>query len=941
MTTLIQRSSAGGEITPSLYARVDTVKYSTGYRTLRNFIVPRQGGAVNRSGTLFVQEVKDSSKTVRLVPFIFNTSTTYMLEFGNLYMRVIKDGAQVTETAKNITGITQANPAVVTSGSHGYSDGDEVYITGVVGMDQVNGRNYLVASSTSNTFALQDLAGNNVDSSSFGAYSSGGTIAKVYEITTPYLEADLSDLQYVQSADVVTIVNQNYAPRNLSRTGDTSWSLDVITFAPETDFPTGVSVSSGGAGSNTYEYQVTAINDDTFEESVAGTEATQNITNITQASPAVVTIASHGYTTGDKIHIASVSGMTELNGRRFSITVLTANTFSLDDEDSSSYTAYSSGGTAANTWYTITSAAAPTSSAPHVISWTAISGASEYNIYRRQNGIFGLLGVAQGTSFSDVGADPDTTDTPPRLRNPFFGSSNYPATVAYTQQRQAFANTSSKPEKVWMSQIANFKNFSRSSPIQDDDAIEFTMVGSQVNQVRHLVDLNRLAVFTQAGEWSVEGGASGIVTPTEVNPRQYSYNGSGSLRPLIIDNNALYVQDRGSIVRDLGFDFQVDGYRGNDLTIFSAHLFDGYTIVDWAFQKIPNSIVWSVRSDGTLLGLTYLKEQQMLSWHRHDFDGGVIESVAVIPNGDEDDLYLVVKRTIDSVTKRYIERLYTRRIDSNNIKSSIFMDASISVDGTNTGSTTMTISGGTNWTSDETLTLTSSASFFLSTDVGNQIHFTLSDGTMLRFIIDAYTSATVVTGRPHKTVDSELRSTASTSWGKAVDDVYGLFHLEGEAVSVFADGFVVASPNNEAYTTLTVTNGTITLDRPYVKISVGLPFISDIETLDIDVAQAETMMDKNKNIRQLNMHVKDSRGIFAGAKPPTDDSTDPLEGLYELKTRDQEGYDDPVDLKTDVIEIKLRSEWNNNGRVFVRQVDPVPLSILSIAPTGYLPLSRG
>ena len=123
----------------------------------------------------------------------------------------------------------------------------------------------------------------------------------------------------------------------------------------------------------------------------------------------------------------------------------------------------------------------------------------------------------------------------------------------------------------------------------------------------------------------------------------------------------LFVQARGSIVRDFAFDFLVNGYRGSDLTIFSSHLVEGYTIADWAYAQTPNSIVWMARSDGTLLGLTYIKEQQILGWHRHDF-AGAVENVCVVPEGNEDVLYLVINRTIDGDTVRYIERMNTRTI---------------------------------------------------------------------------------------------------------------------------------------------------------------------------------------------------------------------------------------------------------------------------------------
>lgn len=818
----------------------------------------RHGGAANRPGLEFVCEVKDSTKAVRLIKFEFNSDQTYVLEFGDQYIRFIRDGGQILETAKNITAITQASPGVITSNSHGYSNGDEVYIASVGGMTTLNGRNFKVANVTTNTFTLTYMDGTAVNTTIFSAYTSGGTVARVYTVSSPYLEADLPRLQYVQSADVVTIVHPSYAPRELARVAETNWTLSTLTFAPSISAPTGVSVS--GTNGSAATWVITAVKDETFEESLGSTP----------------------------------------------------------DADSTSDTV-------------------PTSGSPRTITWSAVTGAREYNVYRSINGVYGFIGVAGSTTFTDTGFTPDPTDTPPIARNPFGSSDNYPSCVNYIQQRLTFANTNNDPEKCWMSRTGFFKNFTVRSPLQDDDAITFSLAGRQVNSVRHLLDIGQLIMFSQSGEWSIGGDQAGIIRPTDINPKQSSYNGSNYLAPISIAGNALYVQARGSIVRDLGFDYQVDGYRGNDLTIFSAHLFDGYTLADWDYQQVPHSVIWAVRDDGTTIGCTYVREQQMLAWHRHDTDGS-FENVCVISEGDEDSSYFVVNRTIDGRSVRYIERLSSRRVDL--VEDSKFVDSSLSYDGRNTGSTTMTLSGGTDWDYLETLTITASSSFFTAADIGNQIHLETADGDIIRFTLNNYTSATVMTGKPNKTVPVSLRTTATTSWSKAVDSVSGLWHLEGESVSILGDGFVVANPNNEAYDVVTVADGAITLDKAYSVIHVGLPYTSDLETLDIDTEQGETLTGKKKRIGKINVFVEESRGLWAGNSRPTDETSSAtfLDGLTELKIRSDEGYDDPVALQTGTVDIIIRPEWNSNGRVFIRQTDPIPLSVLAIAPDGNFPI---
>lgn len=276
MVTFLQPSFAGGEISPSTYGRIDLVKYGTGAKTLRNFFVLAWGGVSNRPGFKFVGEVADSTSATRNIPFAFNTTQTYTLEFSNLKLRIVKDGAYVTETAVNITGVTAANPAVVTSAAHGYSNGDHVYISGIVGMTQLNGRTFKVANKTANTFELTDLGGTNINSTSYTAYSSGGTAARVYTVTTPYAAADLFDITYVQSADTMTLSHPSYAPRDLTRTGHASWTITTTTFASSVSAPTGVTATATVASANPYNYTyvVTAISSTTGEESVASSSST-------------------------------------------------------------------------------------------------------------------------------------------------------------------------------------------------------------------------------------------------------------------------------------------------------------------------------------------------------------------------------------------------------------------------------------------------------------------------------------------------------------------------------------------------------------------------------------------------------------------------------------------------------------------------------------------
>lgn len=882
MTTLSQRSFAGGELAPVLYARCDTVKHQTGLRTMRNFFTKKSGGAENRPGSQFVTEIKDSTQPIRLVKFVFDNEQSYVLEFGNQYIRFIDNGVYINTggTPGVITAITKANPGVVTSAGHGLTNGQQIILSGIVGMTQLDNRTFIVAGVTTNTFTLKYLDGTAVDTTGFTTYVSGGQIDLPLEVVTPYQTVDLPLLKYVQSADVITITHPSYAPRELQRTDLQIWNLvDVSSPTPDSPTPAFFSVNSPmnlvAVSTDKVFYVVTGVDAQTLEES---------------------------------LHSAACSSPNE-----------------------------------------------GTSTTPNnMISVHPATGVSTYNFYKSYsiNGPFGLVNRSAFNGYKDFGDTPDYTQQPPNWVALFNSTDNYPSCVAYAQQRLLYGKTNNNPEKVWGSKIGFFHNFTTRFPLQDDDSLSWVSAGRQVNIIKHMLELNNLIIFTEGGEFVIEGGNLGQLTPTTLNPRQNSYNGASDLAPIVIDNNAVYVQALGSIVRDLTFDWQIDGYHGNDITTFSAHLFEGHTLADWDYQKIPDSLIWAARDDGVLLCCTYVREQQILAWNHHDFQNGFVENVCCIPEGQITAVYLTVRRVVNGRTVRYIERLTPRFV--NDVVDSVFMDASLSFDGRNAtspfGSKTIVFSSPTGWTENDTQTATASAPFFASTNVGDQLQFfDPVTGDQVRFTITAYTSTTVVTVQPVKNVSTALQAlllAGTTNWNFAVLTLQGLWHLEGQTVSVLGDGFVVASPNNpEVKTVITVTNGQITLPIPHAVVHVGLPIVADLETLDIDTPNGETLVGKKMFVGRVYMQVSKTRGLFVGPKQPPvasmgQPALDPLANLYEFKIREYEGYSSPINLQTGQEYIAIDGQWNSNGRVFVRQVDPLPAAILAIMADGHMPIRQ-
>jgi len=319
------------------------------------------------------------------------------------------------------------------------------------------------------------------------------------------------------------------------------------------------------------------------------------------------------------------------------------------------------------------------------IAWAAIPGADYYRIYKDPStgtGVYGWIGESTALAFDDFNFAPITSDAPPQDRQPFNGVGNKPSAVNYYQQRQVFANTTNDPQKLFTTQTAIFDSLRASSPLRDDDAITFTIAAQQVNEIRHIISLDTLILMTSGGEWAVSEGQDRVLTPSTIGVRIQSYNGSSWVKPVVINSTALYLQEKGARIRDLGYDELTTGkYVGTDLSLMAEHLFNGYEITDMAYADEPYGILWCIRNDGVMLGLTYQREHQVWGWHRHTTNGE-FEAVSTVTEGSRDAPYFIVKRTIGGQTKRYVERLDPR--ESTNAVDAFYVDSGITYSGTAT-----------------------------------------------------------------------------------------------------------------------------------------------------------------------------------------------------------------------------------------------------------------
>ena len=895
---IIQNSFSGGVLSEGAFARVDLQKFGSAVALADNYFVHAEGGISNKAGATFVKEVKDSDHQTRMITFEFNDEQAYALEFGNLYMRVIQNGSAVLESDTTISGATQADPVVITDTGHPYSNNDQVFISDIVGMTELNNKFYRVANKTANTYELFD-----VDGTGFTAYVSGGVAARVFTLVTPYLYTELPTLKFRQSNDVMFLAHKNHEPMRLTRTGAAAWTIEIIDFEPDQTFPTGVLAVANTTGAVTYEYQVTAINEETAEESLIGVGTVSlSITGATQADPVVIS-AVNTYASGDEVAIKNIVGMTELNGRRFLVANPTGADFELKDEDGTGYNAYISGGNSQKTSTKINNGAA---TADNTITFNEAVGAGSYNIYKADNGLFGFIGSTELLEFTDDNIAPDLNDTAPKWRQPFRTAGNFPGAVGLHEQRSVWGNTDNDPLKTWMSQTSEFENMNVSSPTRASDSVVFRLVTGQGNQIRHYRSFqDRLFIFTSGVVWSMRpGGDVDAITPSSKKASVEEYASATDVPPLTIKKNMLMVAgkaNQGFEVQSLGYDFQSNAYSGSDLTVLARDLFKGFTINEWAYAERPYRLLACVRSDGSLLVMTYLQEHQVFAWSVWTTDGEY-ESVCSVPEGQADAFYFVVKRTINGTVVRYIERYHER--DFTSIEHAFFVDSGLTLDLTNP----VAITGATQ------------ANPVVISSVGHP--YEDDDKVFITDIVGMTEANDELYTVANKTANTyELQGvdgsgfTAYVSGGEAqkkITALSGLDHLEGETdVLALADGNIEDG--------LTITNGATTLTNASSVIQIGLPYTPQINSLPLNLAPAT--MSRKKVVKQVTLRVKDTRGIFVG--PDADN-------LEELPARSTELWGDPAAIKTDLIKIPISDDWDRDAGITIQAHPGLPQTILSM-----------
>lgn len=895
MPTLSQVSFTSGEISPSLAQRNDLARYATALKTCRNFFVRPTGGVSNRPGFQYVATL-DADSQALLIPFIFSTEQAYILVLQEEIIQVYSNGSfvagsapplTITSVALSYNGVNYTR-TITTSGAHGLIVGQQISISGVIasGSYDVNGDWVVLTTPSGTTFTIKKATSNT------GSYTSGGSVVYSTPINTDYLSGHLAAIRYTQSADVVTLVHAGYLPSEFIRTGATSFTFGAITDftnGPFLDFNTSATTmtASAATGSGITLTASSAV----FSVEHVGALVRLDMEDLSGIAPWEASK-----------EIAAVGGNPVNQLRRSLGKVYKCTT----NQVAAAFPIYT--GTVRPSHDDGTEKDGDGNPITNLASVAGVSWQYLHSLY----GIARITAVGGGgtTATADVSSyipvvSPTTTTT--WALGAWSTDQGYPSVVTYFGDRLVFANTPGQPQTEWASKVGDYHDFGESAPLVDDDAITQTLNARQVNAIVDLVPLEQLVALTASSSWASPQRGE-VWTPETIGFYPQSHKGAAALPSVQVgDQGALFAMRGGTKISELRYAFDTDKYGGDELTVLSRHLFGPTkTIVDFAYAEEPHGILWVVRSDGALIGLTYLPEQQVVGWHRHDTNG-YFERVCVIPEGGRDVLYVVVRRVINGSAVRLLERLADREFTDQ--LDGFFVDSGLSFDGRNTTATTIVISGASYEGGDE-VTLVASASIFAATDVGDAITF-----DDVRIVITAYTSPVAVVGQLQTPVPAYLQAEASTAWTFARNTLSGLDHLEGAEVVICADGCEL-DPQ-------TVVDGQITLPNPAGVVHIGLGYTAEIETLDVTIFGAEPIRGRQKIIPNATVVVQDTVGLKVGANAQL---------MEELVLRQEEYYTDPTDMATGALTGYVLNTWNEHGRLLIRQDAPLPATILAVIP---------
>lgn len=940
----------GGEVGPLLSGRVDFEKYSSSCYKMERFIPTVQGPAKRTPGTRFVLPTKYQDKVSYLKRFEFSFDQAYILEFGDQYVRFYTDRGVVLGDTLDITNITNSNPGVLTYSGTDPANGDWFYVTGVEGMTEINNRYVQVSSvnTSANTFTLKDWFGNVINTTNYGAYVFNGDMQKVYEIASPYAVADLTNpeggcaLSIVQSGDVLYIGCEGYAPRTLTRSGNTSWAFATYspTDGPFQTEPLDTKNFTLGASSGTGVSLVCTTN--IFENEHVGMLFRLEPTNITTPP----------WETNKAV---TATNLRKSDGKYYEAqnSATTGSVRPIHEEGEES--------DGAVTWAYLHPGYV-------VVKITAITDA--------QNATCDIIGP--GIAPAEIVAGDDC-----RYRVGAWGTATgaaFPYKVSFWRDRLWWSGN----QQIYASVAGDYSSMAPDTlgEILADNGISLTLSVGKVDKIRWMTASDVLLIGTAGSEVAVqEITPNQVLGPENVKYEIQSAEGSRELEPVLVEDALLFTRIGGRRIMELRFDIQSDSWVPRDMNVLYPEVTQS-GIVEIAYQKEPDNIIWTVLANGRLIGMTYDREQNVYGWHRHPIAGtnAKVKSVQVAtsPDADVDDVWMIVERSVPTVavedfvtledngqillessfsvlaetssttvisTRKFVEYFAEGFEQNDDIQGAVYLDTSLEFNGavneallpgagaTAQGTTNVSFTvtsvfelitedGLDYLTTEADELLAVNDDVFTASDVGREITTRYFDESIeqwrtARAKITSYVSeeqvlCTILAPFP------SLDELPANGWRMTSSVVSGLWHLDGQAVSALADGAEVEN--------LIVANGQVTLPVPASRAQIGLPYTSTLATQRIDSGATDgTAQGKTKRFNQIVMRLYASLGGKVGADPALADQI-----LY----RSLSDYMDetPPILTGDTDKFPYSGGYETDGRIWVTADQPLPLTVVAMYP---------
>ncbi len=743
---ILQATWSRGELTPRLHARADIQDYQQALAVCRNWIVMRHGGIVRRPGFIWIGPVRDSTALARLFEFEFNVQQAYALLFNGGYIRFYTLGGQVRQASQAITGISKASPAVVTySGADTYVAGEHVWISGIVGMTEVNDREFTVGTvnTGANTFELSG-----VDSTGYTTWSSGGTVEEIYEVAHPYADADLFKIQITQSGDTVYIACEGYAPRKLIRSSETSWAISVIAFddGPYLDEDTQGTVMTPAQTGAVHPKMTsltapsgTVADDDTdadawevFDQNTATTVSGTNKTGWLSydfAAAATKVCDAYWIRAADDIGASDDNpppaawkfqgydgaNWVTLDSRQDETTWGSGETRFYEFANTGAYQSYRilwSGaeilrtGTAPVTIAEMGWHEAGDSQTAFNLTASAVTGINTGAGFQTTDvgRTIRLLGSDNRWRWAVIVARTSTTIVTIRLYGhalPDTGIishwqmsawntySGYPKAVGFMDDRLGWGGSDGEPLKVWLSRSSAYEDHGASDPVNETDGINIQMTGGQLNRISFMEELGPLVVGTPGTMRIVSPLDTGqALASTNVQQKPQGAEGAAEyMQPCLTGSTLLFVDRYETRIYEFAFDFNANSFVPRELSIESEHLFRA-GVMECAWQAKPNNLLWFIMANGRATVLTYEQTQRVVGFvdvrvAGGGTDDGEIMSVASIPSAGGDVTYAVISRTIGGATVQSVEYVAPFYDTDDALADAVYFDSAGTATGTN------------------------------------------------------------------------------------------------------------------------------------------------------------------------------------------------------------------------------------------------------------------